>query len=307
MTPIYYIQIEDKNIDEGNSINTLAGLHDNFIGPKQVIVFSNHAEQIKEKYEKSGLKTTIYNNNKFELLDFNSILSTLTDLFATKDNYLITFDNSILGNSIAARLMALLDVTFVSDTQNISQKDNQIIVNKKIGKSPAFRKIALNSKAIISFSCNGVLSNKKAEVEVIDWATETESNNSYITDENSGNDLAYAKVVVAGGKGLGSPDNFKPLQALATKLNASVGATKAVTDQGWIDATKMIGISNLTVTPEVYYAFGISGAVQHTIGMKQSNCVIAVNTDKSAPIFKLADYGIVGDANLVINQLNQLL
>ncbi|MBA1392319.1 electron transfer flavoprotein subunit alpha/FixB family protein [Lactobacillus sp. XV13L] len=307
MTPIYYIQLEDENIAEGNSVNTLAGLDGNFSGPKEVLVFSNHADQIKGKYAQSGIKTTIFNSQNYVLTDFADVLSTLRNLFADKEKYLLIFDQDNLGNSMGSRLAAQLDATFVADAQNVCQNDERLTVDKSIGETRAFRRITLGAKAVISVSCNGVLGNKKADVEVVDWSIKHETNGSYVPERNAGNDLAYAKVVVAGGKGLGSPDKFNALQALAGKLNASLGATKAVTDQGWADASRMIGISNLKIAPDVYYAFGISGAVQHTIGMNKSKCVIAVNTDRSAPIFKLADYGIVGDANLVIKQLNNLL
>lgn len=306
MTPIYYIQFEDKNIDEGNSISTLAGIKNNFSGKKEAIVFSNHANEVKNKYAQSGIKTTIYQNNHYELIDFADVLSKLKELFVNKKEYLVVLDNDNLGDSFGSRLAALLGTIFVADAQKFSE-DNQVIVDKNIGETQAFRRIPLEKKAIITIACNGVLKKENSEINIIDWKIKNKENSTYIPEENSTNDLAYAKIIVAGGKGLGSAESFKPLKKLSGKLNASVGASKAVTDQGWVNSKRMIGISNLTVSPDVYYAFGISGAVQHTIGMNKSKCIVAVNTDKSAPIFKLADYGIVGDANLVIEQLNNLL
>ncbi|RMC25997.1 MULTISPECIES: electron transfer flavoprotein subunit alpha/FixB family protein [unclassified Lactobacillus] len=307
MAPTYYIQLEDKNIPEGNDSNTLFGLKYNFKSNKNVLVFSNHASEIKEKYEHSGMPTTIYNSENYSIANFASVLKTLKEKFAFKESYLIIFDSSNIGNSLGARLAAMLDTSFVANAENIQECDNNICVDKKIGKTEGSYKISLESKAIISTACNGTLEDEKNDVKIINLTLNYKSNIKYISEKNSNNDLAYAKVVVAGGKGLNSAENFKPLQILATKLNASLGATKAVTDQGWVDESKMIGISNLKIAPQVYYAFGISGAVQHTIGMNKSRYVIAVNTDASAPIFKLADYGIIGDANLVIKQLNNLL
>ena len=307
MVPIYYIQLEDKNIDEGHNSNNLAGLDSNFAGKKEVLVFSNHASEIKDKYASSGVKTTIYQNENFSVTNLPAVTNTLRKIFVDKANSLIVFDKSNLGNSLGSQLAAVLNVPFIYNAKDICCDQDHIIVNQDIGKTQALRKITLNDKAIISLSCNGVVSHSKNEVDIIDWECAETNRAAYVPEANSDNDLAYAKVIVAGGKGLGSPDKFKPLATLAQKLNASVGATKAVTDQGWIDKNRMIGISNLSVAPDVYYAFGISGAVQHTAGMTKSKCVIAVNTDEAAPIFKLANYGIVGDANQVIKQLNELL
>nr|MDF9461692.1 electron transfer flavoprotein subunit alpha/FixB family protein [Lactobacillus amylovorus] len=172
----------------------------------------------------------------------------------------------------------------------------------------AIRITPLQNSAVITVLFNGIMNNvEKAAVDIEHWQLATEDKNIYIKNEDSNNDLAYAKIVVAGGKGLQNAEGFQPLQELANKLNASLAATKAVTDQGWVDKNKMVGISNLTVKPDVYYAFGIAGAVQHTAGMDKSKHVIAVNTDRSAPIFKLAQYGIIGDANQVIDGLLNLL
>lgn len=306
MIPIYYVQIEDKNISEGNSSNTLAGLNHYFKGTKEVLVFSNHADDIKDKYALSGMKTTIYQNKNFSLIDYRCVINTLTKLINSNEKYLIVFDNSNLGNSMGCRLAALLDTPFVSDVKNICWRQDHITIDQNIEKTQVFRRIDLN-KGIISLSCNGVMDHGEAAVTITDWKYEGTTVAKYIHEDNSANDLAYAKVIVAGGKGLGSSNKFKSLAILSNKLNASLAATKAVTDQGWVDKKHMIGISNLSVAPDVYYAFGISGAVQHTAGMNKSRCVVAVNTDESAPIFKLADYGIIGDANIVIKQLNELL
>lgn len=308
MRPVYYIQIEDKNIDEGSSIGTLAGLKENLDSNLSTIVFSNHAKEITSKYESTGISTTIYESTKFDLTNLNNIVNVVSEFLENKKDYLVVFEDSNLGNSLASRLAAKLNKVFVPHVSNIEKSPNSFTVSRNIGDTKAIRETPLKDSAVITVSFNGVLeADKKAQVKVINLEKLQRSTSAYVPDSASDNDLAYAKVVVAGGKGLQDASGFKPLQELADKLNASVGATKAVTDQGWINSDKMIGISNLTVSPEVYYAFGIAGAVQHTAGMDKSKHVIAVNTDKSAPIFKLAEYGIVGDANKVIDGLLNLL
>ena len=116
-------------------------------------------------------------------------------------------------------------------------------------------------------------------------------------------DLKGAQIIVAGGYGVGSKENFKLIQELAEALGGEVGASRAAVDAGWIDHDHQVGQTGVTVRPRLYIACGISGSVQHTAGMKESKKIIAINTDPNAPIFSVAHYSIVGDLNVVIPQM----
>ncbi len=116
-------------------------------------------------------------------------------------------------------------------------------------------------------------------------------------------DLKGAQIIVAGGYGVGSKENFKLIQDLAEALGGEVGASRAAVDAGWIDHDHQVGQTGVTVRPRLYIACGISGSVQHTAGMKESKKIIAINTDPNAPIFSVAHYSIVGDLNVVIPQM----
>lgn len=125
-----------------------------------------------------------------------------------------------------------------------------------------------------------------------------------VTEAAAGLKLEEAPVVISGGRGLGDPKNFELLDQLAQAIGgAAVGASRAVVDAGWVPYSMQVGQTGKTVKPAVYMAFGISGAMQHTVGMKGAKAIVAVNKDENAPIFKLADLGVVGDALKILPQL----
>lgn len=145
-----------------------------------------------------------------------------------------------------------------------------------------------------------------AQAEVINYNPGFTPDNKYVEimeivkDVTDTVDISEAKILVSGGRGVGSKENFKLLEDLAEVLGGTVSCSRAVVDNGWLPKELQVGQTGKTVRPQVYFAIGISGAIQHTAGMEESDIIIAINKDETAPIFDVADYGIVGDLNKIV-------
>ena len=205
----------------------------------------------------------------------------------------------------------------------IPGKEDEQLHNQLLMTRPAF---GGNTIATIACPCNrpqmatvrpGVMQKitpiKGAKAEVIEYNPGFTPNNRYVTIKevvkavNDVADIMDAKILVSGGRGVGSPENFKIIEDLAAVLGGTVSCSRAVVDSGWKPKELQVGQTGKTVRPNVYFAIGISGAIQHVAGMEESGIIIAINKDEDAPIFDVADYGIVGDLNKIVPQLTESL
>ncbi|XME01053.1 electron transfer flavoprotein subunit alpha/FixB family protein [Lachnospiraceae bacterium C1.1] len=153
--------------------------------------------------------------------------------------------------------------------------------------------------------------NKGAKAEIVEFNPGFTPDDKYVTIEkivkevSTVADISAAKILVSGGRGVGSPENFKLLEDLAEAVHGTVSCSRAVVDSGWKPKEMQVGQTGKTVRPHVYFAIGISGAIQHVAGMEESDIIIAINKDENAPIFEVADYGVVGDLNKVVPELTK--
>jgi electron transfer flavoprotein alpha subunit len=224
------------------------------------------------------------------------------------------FSTSAQGRDLAPRVAARLGVSVVTDVLSFEPEGDTVIVRHPINIGKVIATLAISgTPAVIAMRPNVIapVQNAKAgRVENAQPAVDPGSTKVKVVETRQGGggklDLAEAPVVIAGGRGLKAAENFKLVEDLASAFgNAAVGATRAVTDDGWRPHSDQIGQTGRLVSPELYIAVGISGAVQHLAGMRTSKTIVAVNKDKDAPIFKVADYGIVGDVFEVIPALTE--
>ena len=228
-----------------------------------------------------------------------------------------------LGPRVSARvatgLTADCTVLEIGDFNDIASK--QVLNNQLLMTRPAF---GGNTIATIACPFNrpqmatvrpGVMQKidpiKDAKAEVIEFNPGFTPDNKYVEilevvkSVSDTVDIADAKILVSGGRGVGSKENFKLLEDLAEVLGGTVSCSRAVVENGWLPVERQVGQTGKTVRPNVYFAIGISGAIQHLAGMEESDLIIAINKDETAPIFDVADYGIVGDLNKIVPVLTE--
>ena len=198
------------------------------------------------------------------------------------------------------------------------QKHNQLLMTRPAFGGNTIATIACpNNRPQMATVRPGVMQKiepkKGAKAEVVEFNPGFTPNNRYVTIKevvkavNDVADIMDAKILVSGGRGVGSKENFKILEDLAEVLGGTVSCSRAVVDSGWKPKDLQVGQTGKTVRPNVYFAIGISGAIQHVAGMEESDIIIAINKDEDAPIFDVADYGIVGDLNKIVPELTATL
>jgi len=228
----------------------------------------------------------------------------------------VLFAQSVLAADVAAGLAARLDAGLNWDLVDLVEQDGRIVGKRPALADSVWVDAGWSSPVALALFRSGTFDPAPAAeaADVREAAVELEAHSQLAelveaagSEGDEGPSIEDADVIVAGGRGLGSPDNFKLVEELAEALGGAVAATRAVVDAGWYPYSTQVGQTGKTVSPKLYVAVGISGAVQHKVGMQGSGTVVAINKDPHAPIFEFADLGVVGDLHEIVPKLTELV
>ena len=228
----------------------------------------------------------------------------------------IMFANSVLAADVAAGLAARLDAGLNWDLADLVSENGTLVGKRPALQDSVYVDVGWRSTPRIALfragSFDAVQTGGGApQVEDVAVELEAHSTGAKVVDqqleESTGPSIEDADVIVAGGRGLGAPESFALAEELARALGGAVGATRAVVDAGWYPYSAQIGQTGKTVSPKLYVALGISGAIQHKVGMQSSSVIVAINRDANAPIFEFSDLGVVGDVHEIVPKLTELV
>jgi electron transfer flavoprotein alpha subunit len=218
----------------------------------------------------------------------------------------VIFSHDIYGKAVAPRLSVRMNAGLIAGAIAVPEADGSVKVNVFSGKAVGFVKVA-SAKQIISLLPNSIQPEKTGSacsVEETNGLAGTSAIKVLETKKPEGNiPLPEAELVVSAGRGLKGPENWGMIEELATALGAATACSRPVADIGWRPHHEHVGQTGVAIRPNLYIAVGISGAIQHLAGVNGSKVIVVVNTDKEAPFFKAADYGVVGDAFEVVPRL----
>ena len=227
----------------------------------------------------------------------------------------VLFAASVLASDVAAGLAARLDAGLNWDLVDIEPRDGSLVGKRPALEDTVYVDVGWTSDVKLALFRPGtydpVESGGEAQVEEFTPSFEDFSTQATMLEQahedSEGPSIEDADVIVAGGRGLGGPENFSLVEGLAKALGGAVAATRAVVDAGWYPYPTQVGQTGKTVSPKLYVACGISGAIQHKVGMQGSGTVVAINKDPNAPIFEFSDLGVVGDLHEIVPKLTELV
>ena len=242
--------------------------------------------------------------------------ATLAGLVEQESPRAVLFAQTYTSRDVAGRLAVRIDRPVISNAVDVTIDGGCTVTSEIFGGTQIVRTaftaasphlVLVRPKSFTAAETGGTVE----RVEVIDLPEVGHAGSPKVVDKiverAEGPQLSDAKIIVSGGRGLGSAEAYSVIDEVAEPLNAATGATRAIVDAGWVPYAKQVGQTGKTVKPEVYMACGISGAMQHLVGMKDSKRIVAINKDPEAPIFSVADLGIVGDLHKVLPKLTETL
>ena len=250
-----------------------------------------------------------YLKRKSDSLNLSKAVTKISEIIENEGVSLILGSSTYMCRDIIAGLSVDLNSSPVSNVIDFIIEPGSVSTVNSINGGESLYKTKINSDQALLLirpkAFDPIEVNFNDDYETIDLDPGDLEVFDIFIEEKSGPQLEDSKVVISAGRGMVEKENLELIETLASKLNAAIGGTRAIVDAGWMPYSQQVGQTGKTVKPDVYIACGISGATQHQVGMKDSKFVIAINKDEEAPIFQLADLGIVGDTLSVIPKLNE--
>lgn len=292
----------------GQNIDVVASTNDDFSADESLTSLGEHGAN------------TFHSVNCGNGLSAQPLAKYIADLIGTNTSQgkkiIVLGPQTYLGRDVLSHLSVYVDQAILANAQNVVVDGDNIKTEHAIfggtqileaeSSSSDVNLVLIRPKSIAPQPVQDPLSTQVVAGDASNHIGQTNTTTIISSEkvESLGPDLEDAQIVIAGGRGLGSQENFERLvEKPAQLLGAATGASRAIVDAGWVPYSKQIGQTGKTVKPDVYIACGISGATQHLVGMKGAKNIIAINTDDQAPIFSIADLGVVGDVNVIIPQL----
>ena len=286
-------------------------------GVAAVLVGGDGLDALATEAGRHGAATVFTAADAFESPLPGPRVDVLVELVRTRGYDTALFSNSVLAADVAAGLSARLDAGINWDLIDLEVRDGQPVGRQPMLQDSVLAEVGWRSATRValfrpgSFAAAPCAPGGQPAIEPLHVAFSEHSTAARVVEQtrrvDEGPSLADADVIVAGGIGLGSPEGFELAEQLAAALHGAVGATRAAVYKGWYPPSSQIGQTGATVAPKLYVALGISGAVQHKVGMQSSKTIVAVNKDPHAPIFEFSDLAVVGDVHTVVPELVELL
>jgi len=295
---ILVVAEHDNNEIKGSTLNTVTAASE-IGGDVSVLVAGSESSSAAEQASKiAGISSVIHVDDpiykNFLAEDLGNLVVSIAEGF-----HHILAPATTFGKNFLPRVAAKLDVQQISDIISVEDADTfkrPIYAGSCIATVKSNDSVKVITVRTTAFDASSI-SDSSVGVDSGD-VVDSLNNANFVSDEIAVSDrpeLTAAEVIVSGGRALGSSENFKIIEALADKLGAAVGASRAAVDAGYVPNDYQVGQTGKIVAPSLYIAIGISGAIQHLAGMKDSKVIVAINKDEDAPIFQVADYGLVGD------------
>ena len=277
---------------------------------KSLVIGSGVGDEASAFASKGGGETLVVDNAAAANYNADAWTAAIVAAVESSGADLVLISNTPTGWDVAPRVAALLDAGFVSDCFKISNEGDNHVFTRRVFNGKLDAQLTASSDRVVASVQPGATAPFEGSTDGstqsldVDFSGVRTKFVEVKTAESTGVDLTKADIIVSGGRGVGDPEKFpEVIQPLADALGGAMGASRPVVDAGWLPHPYQVGSSGQVVSPKLYIACGISGAIQHLVGMKSSNFIVAINKDPDAPIFEVADLGIVADLFEVVPAL----